>query len=253
MGSDKNRPSKKIPKKCSAGIPDGNSGQKPDWTDAGISPKVAVVPNPPKSTALHPSPQPAVPFEEALQKLEQSQTELSEALDKEKQLNEIKSRFVAMASHEFRTPLTLMLGPLKQMEQGRLNESDTKKYTKMMRHNGERLLHLINQMLDLSKLESGKLHFVKTIRIVSILRILWIRCPVTGNYIWDVFIVPGAHFDSGPFCSGGFTFFASRHRSFHLRCLRCLFVCPMLPRLAYRCDASRHTESRDALKNLLLF
>ena len=48
-------------------------------------------------------------LKEALQKLEQSQEELNEALDKERQLNEIKSRFVSMASHEFRTPLTTVL------------------------------------------------------------------------------------------------------------------------------------------------
>ena len=48
-------------------------------------------------------------LKEALQRLEQSQQELSEALDKERQLNEIKSRFVAMASHEFRTPLSTVL------------------------------------------------------------------------------------------------------------------------------------------------
>ena len=48
-------------------------------------------------------------LKEALEKLESSQQELSEALDKEKQLNEIKSRFVSMASHEFRTPLSTVL------------------------------------------------------------------------------------------------------------------------------------------------
>ncbi|RYD92318.1 MAG: PAS domain-containing hybrid sensor histidine kinase/response regulator, partial [Sphingobacteriales bacterium] len=48
-------------------------------------------------------------LKEALQRLEQSQAELSEALDKERQLNEIKSRFVSMASHEFRTPLSAVL------------------------------------------------------------------------------------------------------------------------------------------------
>lgn len=48
-------------------------------------------------------------LKEALQKLEQSQRELSEALDKEKQLNEIKGRFISMASHEFRTPLSTVL------------------------------------------------------------------------------------------------------------------------------------------------
>lgn len=77
--------------------------------------------------------------------------------EKVKEMDKVKSRFFANISHEFRTPLTLMLGPLKQMEQGKMNEPDSRKYLKMMRHNGERLLHLINQLLDLSKLESGKL------------------------------------------------------------------------------------------------
>ena len=46
---------------------------------------------------------------EALQELERSQGELSVALNKEKELSEIKSRFVSMASHEFRTPLSTVL------------------------------------------------------------------------------------------------------------------------------------------------
>ncbi len=77
--------------------------------------------------------------------------------EKLRHLDKVKNSFFANISHEFRTPLTLMIGPLKQMEQGKMDEDSSKKYMKMMRHNGERLLHLINQMLDLSKLESGKL------------------------------------------------------------------------------------------------
>src|ERR1700676_4298244 len=46
---------------------------------------------------------------EALQRLEEYQNELSETLNKERQLNEIKSRFVSLASHEFRTPLSTVL------------------------------------------------------------------------------------------------------------------------------------------------
>lgn len=78
--------------------------------------------------------------------------------EKVKQLDKIKNNFFTNISHEFRTPLTLILGPLKQLEQNITDEAGSKKYVKMMRHNGERLLHLINQLLDLSKLESGKLH-----------------------------------------------------------------------------------------------
>jgi len=54
-------------------------------------------------------------LKEALQRLEQSQTELSEALDKERQLNEIKSRFVSMASHKLSTPLSNVLSSASLM------------------------------------------------------------------------------------------------------------------------------------------
>ena len=55
-------------------------------------------------------------LKEALQHLEKSQNELSLALDKEKQLNEIKGRFVSMASHEFRTPLSTVLSSASLIE-----------------------------------------------------------------------------------------------------------------------------------------
>ena len=55
-------------------------------------------------------------LKEALQRLEESQNELNLALDKEKQLNEIKGRFVSMASHEFRTPLSTVLSSASLIE-----------------------------------------------------------------------------------------------------------------------------------------
>ena len=73
-----------------------------------------------------------------------------------RELDQLKSRFFANISHEFRTPLTLILGPLNQFISGTFS-GDPHTYFQMMKRNGERLLQLINQLLDLSKLEAGKL------------------------------------------------------------------------------------------------
>ncbi len=72
-----------------------------------------------------------------------------------KELNLAKSRFFANISHEFRTPLTLLLGPLEKL----LNnpKQEEKEMIRLMHRNASRLLFLDNQLLDLAKLESGKL------------------------------------------------------------------------------------------------
>ncbi|MBI5916371.1 MAG: response regulator [Bacteroidetes bacterium] len=76
--------------------------------------------------------------------------------DRLRELDTVKSAFFANISHEFRTPLTLLLGPLREMEAGTFR-GDAKKYFGIMRRNAARLLSLVNQLLDLSRLESGKL------------------------------------------------------------------------------------------------
>ena len=76
--------------------------------------------------------------------------------DKLHELEGIRSRFFANISHEFRTPLTLILGPLEKLL-GTPAENQNHPLYRMMERNARRLLHLINQLLDLSKLESGNL------------------------------------------------------------------------------------------------
>lgn len=75
-------------------------------------------------------------------------------LEKEKEVDRLKSSFFANISHEFRTPLTLILGPIETLLAA---SSDTgqRHQLRIMKKSATRLLRLINQILDLSKLESG--------------------------------------------------------------------------------------------------
>jgi signal transduction histidine kinase/DNA-binding response OmpR family regulator len=80
--------------------------------------------------------------------------------DKLRELDRLKSNFFANISHEFRTPLTLIQTPLQQA----LNENSEKetisistRFARSMHRNAQRLLHLVNQLLDLAKLEDGRM------------------------------------------------------------------------------------------------
>ncbi len=77
-------------------------------------------------------------------------------LQKMQEINQMKSNFFANISHEFRTPLTLILGPLRNMYSGSF-VGNTKSQLRMMIRSGERLLSLVNELLDLSKIEANSL------------------------------------------------------------------------------------------------
>ena len=73
-----------------------------------------------------------------------------------KNLDQIKSRFFANITHEFRTPLTLILAPLEQLLQD-IPEPRHQNRLALVYRNANRLLRLINQLLDLAKIEAGSL------------------------------------------------------------------------------------------------
>ena len=91
--------------------------------------------------------------------LDKSRSMLEESNEKLKELDQIKSRFFANISHELRTPLTLLLSPLETMlhGQGRKFDTETRNLMTIMHGNGMRLLKLINDLLDLVRLESGRM------------------------------------------------------------------------------------------------
>jgi putative nucleotidyltransferase with HDIG domain len=102
--------------------------------------------------------------------LEEMTAQLKESNIKLKSLDELKTQFFANVNHELRTPLTLMLAPLKAVLEGRMGKLTPvlKDTFETMQRNGYKLLKLINNLLDLSKLEEGKMRLkVKTVNLVE--------------------------------------------------------------------------------------
>jgi len=97
-------------------------------------------------------------LKEALQQLEHSQQELHEALSKERELNEIKSRFVSMASHEFRTPLSTVLSSAALISRytKEAEQPNRDKHTNRIKESVKHLNNLLEDFLSLGKLEEGK-------------------------------------------------------------------------------------------------
>ena len=98
-------------------------------------------------------------LEEAIQELEKTKIDLHNSLNKEKELNELKSRFVSMASHEFRTPLTTMMSSLSLVTKyGEQNDKESQlKHVGKIKTSINNLTDILNDFLSVSKLEEGKI------------------------------------------------------------------------------------------------
>ncbi|MEO0855623.1 MAG: two-component regulator propeller domain-containing protein, partial [Bacteroidota bacterium] len=96
---------------------------------------------------------------EEKEKVEDAHATIQAQADQLRELDRFKTRFFANISHEFRTPLTLMLGPLDNLLGGSQGPLATPVRTQLgiMQRNAKRLLRLINQLLDLARLESGRM------------------------------------------------------------------------------------------------
>jgi len=110
---------------------------------------------------------------ESFRELEDKNDKLQTAFDRLKELDRLKSNFLATVSHELRTPLTSIIGYSEMLVEGLAGEmtSEQREFVQTIRDKGEQLLQLIKGLLDLSKLESGTMSLRKSqTEIVGLLR-----------------------------------------------------------------------------------
>jgi len=98
-------------------------------------------------------------LQEALRKLEHSQEELTGLLEREKEISDIKSRFVSMASHEFRTPLSTVLSSAELIGQYRQAEEQQKRdrHIIKIKDSVHHLIDILEDFLSLGKLNEGRI------------------------------------------------------------------------------------------------
>jgi len=105
-----------------------------------------------------------------------SRNKITKTNKKLQALDKVKSRFFANISHELRTPITLINGPIEAVisgEHGKINAAVTNQLM-VVKNNGKNLLNLVNEILDLTKLEAGKLELIENpVQIYSFLNELF--------------------------------------------------------------------------------
>lgn len=89
------------------------------------------------------------------------QKQLEEALKEAESASSLKSTFLANMSHEIRTPLGAILGFADVLNDPGVTQEERSRYVQIIRRNGETLSHILNDILDLSKVESGHLDVEK--------------------------------------------------------------------------------------------
>ena len=98
-------------------------------------------------------------LQETMKELENSRDELTKALSKEKELSDLKGRFVSMASHEFRTPLSTILSSASLISKYSLTEEQEKrdKHIHRIKSTVTNLTNILNEFLSIGKIEDGKI------------------------------------------------------------------------------------------------
>lgn len=112
---------------------------------------------------------------------------IKEAKRTAEQALEFKSRFLANMSHEIRTPMNAMIGFTEVLNKTQL-DSEQKEYVDIIHNSGEDLLVIINDILDLSKIQTGKMelredHFNLDLTVKNVIRLHRYKAEDKGNIL----------------------------------------------------------------------
>lgn len=108
--------------------------------------------------------------------------DLQEANRKLREVDEMKTEFLANISHELRTPLSIIIAYSESLRDGSLSNEERMQFVDVIAQNGESLLQLINDLLDLSKLEvSGAMLSITLSHMHDVVRGLWHKVEATAR------------------------------------------------------------------------
>lgn len=110
-------------------------------------------------------------FRRQIQAEKNAKLKAQQEKEQEKKVNDMNMNFFSNISHEFRTPLTMISGPVTQLQESEGMSSENKRLLDIVQRNIRRMLRLVNQMLDFNKLENESLKLqVKPIDVIVQLR-----------------------------------------------------------------------------------
>lgn len=98
-----------------------------------------------------------VEVQKATDKLKKQNIELEKAKNTAEQANKLKSAFLANMSHEIRTPMNAIVGLTNVLKENNISENDKKTYLELISKSNDHLLNIINDVVDISKIESNEM------------------------------------------------------------------------------------------------